>query len=130
MSKLNFRIVEGDHENVDYESFKKDYMNMFVSKAEILRKYGLTHNRYLKYGNMVYEETGFKRKRGVNSIGAFTNIRDCHNGTYSVRKEMNGRKLHCGTYDSLEKARMVRDYLVHNNWSDEAIEFCVNGGIV
>lgn len=130
MGKLNFRIVEGDYEDVDYDSFKKDYMDMFIPKSEILKKYDLSHARYLRYARMVTEETGFKRMRGVNPVGFMTHIRDCHNGKFRVDKQLNGKKLYCGTYDSLEKARMVRDYLVHNNWSEDAIEFCVNGGIV
>ena len=127
MSRPNFRIIEGEYEDIDYESFKKDYMNQFVHKSEILKKYGLKHNRYLKYGRRVYEETGFKRKSGVPYPKDMTNIRRAGHGKYSIYKVVNGKKLFYGTYDTVEEARKVRNFLIEHNWSSNAIDYCING---
>lgn len=127
MSKPNFRIIEGESDEIDYESFKKDYMNQFIHKSEILKKYDLNHNRYLKYGRRVFEETGFKRKSGVPYPKSMTNIRRGGHGTYSIYKTINGKKLFCGTYDSVDEARKVRNFLISHNWSNEAIDYCMSG---
>ena len=127
MSRPNFHIIEGEYEDIDYESFKKDYLNQFIPKSEILEKYDLTHNRYLKYGKRVFEETGFKRSRGVTPTSRGTNIRTTREGRYRVDKQINGRKLYCGTYESMDKARRVRDFLIKHNWSNNAIEYCMSG---
>ena len=129
MSRPNFRVIEGVYEDIDYEAFKEDYLNMFIPKSEILKKYDLTHNRYLKYGRRVYEETGFKRHSGVPAINKNSNIR-LTGRKYRIDKEINGRKLYCGTYDTLDDARKVRDFLAKHKWSNNAIEYCMNGRLV
>ncbi len=129
MSKLNFRIIEGGYEDIDYEEFKKDYMNLFISKSELLKKYQINHNRYLKYGNRVFEETGFKRSRGVQIVNNSTNIR-ATGKRFRIDKEIRGRKLYCGTYDTFEEAKKVRDFLAEHLWSDSAIEYCMSGRLV
>lgn len=120
--EINYRIIEGAYIDIDYEEFKKDYMDISVPKADILEKYDLTHNRYLKYGNQVYEETGFKRKRGVRPMSSRTHIRE-YNGRYRIDKEINGRKIYIGTFKTMEDARRARDYLVKHNWTTMAIDF-------
>ena len=127
MSRPNFRIIEGEYEDIDYESFKEDYMNLFVTKSEILEKYDLTHNRYCRYGNRVYEETGFKRKSGVQPVTDMLNIRSASKGKYRIDKQIGHRKLYCGTYDSLDEAKRVRNFLVKHDWSNDAIEYCMSG---
>ena len=130
MSRPNFRIIEGVYDDFDYEEFKEDYMNLFISKAEICEKYELSHNRYCKYGNRVYEDTGFKRSAGVTPRTRYTNIRMTGAYKWRVDKQINGRKLYCGTYPSFEDARKVRDFLREHNWSDNAIEYCMSGRLV
>ena len=129
MTRPNFNIIEGHYEDIDYESFKEDYMNMFIPKSEILKKYDLTHNRYLKYGRQVYKDTGFKRSSGVPSVGMNTNIKSTGK-RFRVDKEIKGKKFYCGTYDTIEDARRVRDFLVEHNWSNNAIEYCIKGKLV
>ena len=130
MGRPNFRIIEGRYDDFDYEEFKEDYMNLFISKAEICEKYELSHNRYCKYGNRVYEDTGFKRSAGVTPRTRYTNIRMTGAYKWRVDKQINGRKLYCGTYPSFEDARKVRDFLREHNWSSNAIEYCMSGRLV
>ena len=102
-------------------------MNMFISKDEICAKYDISHGRYLKYGKRVFEETGFKRRRGVNSIGKSTNIHQTSSGKYDIIKYIKGRRFYCGTYNSFNEAVNVRNYLIEHDWSPLAIERCMMG---
>ena len=129
MSRPNFRIVEGgSYNDVPYEEFKKDYMDMTVSLSEILKKYGINHQKYLRYGKMVYQETGFHRRSGERPLdpNGNANIRKTGN-KYRIDKTINGRRIYCGTYDSLEYARKVRNFLVKHNYKDTMIDYCMKG---
>jgi len=119
--KVNYRIIEGDYDTVDYEEFKKDYMDEFMPKKAILEKYDINHQKYLRYGRMVYRDTGFRRKAGVTPIGFSTNIRE-HRGRWRIDKQINGKRHYFGTYDSFDEAKKVRDYLIAHNWSHEAMD--------
>lgn len=127
MSRPTFHIIEGKSKDVDYESFKEDYMNMYISRKEMLEKYDLSVNRYLKLGKRVYKDTGFKRRRGVSVITPYTNIRLTTDGGYRIDKLIDGKRLYGGTYESIDKAREVRDYLIKHNWDANAIEHCIKG---
>ena len=98
MSRPEFRIIENSSD-FDYEAFKKDYMNPHMPQQEILTTYDLTNNRYLRYGRDVYAETGFKRRKGANSITGTTNIRKVDGG-YRIDKMIDGRKIYGGTYQT------------------------------
>ena len=130
MSRPNFRIIEGVYDDIDYEAFKEDYMNQFISKSEICEKYDLTHNRYCKYGNRVFEDTGFKRSAGVTPRTRYTNIKQTGNNKWRIDKQISKRKLYCGTYPTFEKAHKVREFLREHNWSNDAIEYCMSGRLV
>lgn len=130
MSRPNFRIIEGDYDDFDYEAFKEDYLNMFISKSEICEKYDLSHSRYCKYGKQVFEETGFKRSAGVTPRTRYSNIRQTGSDKWRIDKQVNGRKLYCGTYPTFEEARKVRDFLREHNWSNNAIDYCMSGRLV
>lgn len=130
MGKLNFRIVEGSSNDLDWEEFKEDYMNPYISKKSILDKYGIGGGKYLRLGNQVYKETGFKRSCGVRSIGESTNISKRGN-RYRIDKYIKGNKTYCGTYESFEVAKEVRDFLVANDWDLELVKQCiVNEGVL
>lgn len=130
MSRPNFKIIEGATEDIDYESFKKDYMNPFMPKKDIKEKYNLTESKYLRYGKEVFQDTGFKRRKGIRAYDKMTCIREYGDGYYHVDKQKNHQKIYCGTYDSLDKAIKVRDFLVKHNWSSDAIDYCRNGRLV
>lgn len=129
MSRPNFRIIEGVTEDIDYESFKRDYMNPLISKKEIREKYGLNNQKYLRQGRRVYEDTGFKRTRKHKPIGEFTNITKLDNGKFRVYKHLNRKYVHCGNYDTVDEARRIRNYLALHDWSEDAIQDCLNGRI-
>ena len=105
-------------------------MNYSIPKKDIMEKYGLSHSRYCKYGKDVYKETGFKRSAGVTPRNKYTNIRESGYGAYRIDKQVMGRKLYCGTYPTLDKAMRVRDFLIEHNWTNDAIEYCMNGGSI
>ena len=131
MSKPNFRIIEGGYDDVDFEEFKKDYMDMRVSKSDILKKYDLNHNKYLRYGNQVYKETGFKRRRGVNALlKPMQYIRCEKNGKYAIYKQIHGKKKYFGTWESLDDAKQIRNYLVEHKWTDTAINNVIDGNVL
>jgi len=44
------------------------------------------------------------------------------NNKYSVRKSINGKSEHYGTYDTFEEARKIRDKLMANDWNKECIQ--------
>ena len=120
MSRPTFRIIENSSD-FDYEAFKEDYMNPHMPKQEILKKYNITNNRYLRYGKDVYNETGFKRRKGANSVTGFTNIRKVDCG-YRIDKTIDGRRIYGGTYQTLELAREMRDKFIESNWDEDIIE--------
>ena len=41
---------------------------------------------------------------------------------YSVRKSINGKSEHYGTFDTFEEARKIRDKLMANDWNKECIQ--------
>lgn len=127
MSRPNFHIIEDSSDDFDYESFKEDYMNPFMPTKEIKEKYDLSHSRYCRYGKRVYEDTGYKRMAGRNmNYHPDLNIRKESNN-YRIDKQINGRKIYLGSYDSIEEARRVRDFCLEHNWSSEAINYVRNG---
>lgn len=118
MSRPNFRIIEGEQSYEDYDSFKKDYMDEYIPKKELLKKYGLTEGRYQKLIKKVKTETGFSRKAGVNPMINPDRYFVFHNnGTVSICKDHNkdDRKT-WGTYPSRDVAVIVRDMLEESNW--------------
>ena len=130
MTRPNFNIIEGVYDNIDFEEFKKDYMDWTMSKKDIMEKYGLTHNRYCRYGRDVFRETGFKRNAGVTPRNIYSNIRESGSNSYRIDKQMNGENKYCGSYPTLSKAIRVRNYLIEHDWSNEAIKHCMSGGDV
>lgn len=127
--KPTFTVVDGgSYNDVDYEEFKKDYMDITLSKKMILDKYDINHHKYLRYGKRVYKDTGFRRKAGVRPFNPKDNKNIRRSGNkYRIDKTINGRKVYCGTYDSLEYARKVRNFLVKHNYKDTMIDYCMKG---
>lgn len=118
-NKLSFNIVEGD--TFPYEEFKKDYMDLEVSKERLLEKYELSIGRYNTQVKRVFEETGFRRPRIQHGrTSDEVHITEIKNGYFKITKNMHGVSVYFGTYPNRETAYYVRDRLVEENWSDEA----------
>ena len=126
--KVNFRIVENPRVGIDYENFKKDFLNPHISKDELIEKYELTMGRYMDYRARVKEETGLSKKPFIynggrsNSLGSGSEYIRKINGYYTVVKTFKYNAKNYGSFDDYETAVMVRDKLVESNW-DETLAF-------
>ena len=122
MSEATFRIIENYEPEVDYEEFKKDFLNPHMRKAEIRDKYGLSNNKYSEYRSKVLAETGLLRKPFVYNGGKVNTSRDGSEyirknyGFYTVIKTTRYSRKNYGSYDDYETAVMVRDKLIKHNW--------------
>ena len=64
-NRPNFRIIEGYEPDVDYEEFKKDFLNPYILVDELREKYGISPRKYNEYRARVLKETGLWRKPNV-----------------------------------------------------------------
>ena len=62
MSDVTFTVIENYEPVVDYEEFKKDFLDVNTRTGELKEKYGLSLTRWNKYRSMVCEECGITRK--------------------------------------------------------------------
>ena len=126
MTKPNFKIIEGDYSTVDYETFKKDFMNPDILAGDIRKKYGISPKNYRKLSHQVYEEEGISRKpsRSHSILKHYDNqvstedmyIRKAPTGGFSIVKVWDYKSHYFGRYPDIETARMVRDALVESKW--------------
>lgn len=122
--KPNFRFVEYVPPVVDYEEFKEDFCNCFMTIPEIKEKYNLTNSEFAEFRKRVLEDTGLKKKptytyRPVHFFESDTYIQKKNNGYIIVRKFM-GHAKYFGRYVNYDIAKMVRDKLVECDW-DESV---------
>ena len=132
MSKPNFRIIENYHAEVDYDSFKEDFLNPYMCVDEIKNKYGMTNSDWKEYRSKVLEDTGLKRKPSY-TYGKLHYIHDkygtgnyIHNGKAEyIQKKTNGYIIvkkwgknakYYGRYKDYDTAKYVRDKLVECDW--------------
>ena len=125
MSKLNFRIVEVSDKERGYdekfEEFKKDYLNPFTSKVDLLEKYELPVRIYNEFIERIREETGLDKKpirRPMNSPMTYIYRTKFY---WGIRKQSSTTKQmdYYGYYDDLDTAKMVRDKLYYSDWDKE-----------
>lgn len=129
-SRPNFNIIEGYEVNVNYEEFKKDFLNPYISVIELREKYGMSNRVYKKYRSKILKETGLSRKptqnyqkfiKGLPISHEFVNrdyIRRIGD-SFTVVKTTGYSTHYFGRYDNFETALMVRDKLVEHNWNIE-----------
>lgn len=120
MSRLNFVIVEQD-DDFDWEEFTKDYVEMKLTKKQILEKYNLSPSRYSSRARRVQNDTGFKRPQGYTPQREYIHKND--SGSYTVNKTVN-RVYKQITVDDYASARDVLEYLDKHEWTDEALLDC------
>lgn len=126
MTKPNFKIVEGGYPTVDYETFKKDFMNPDILAGDLRKKYGISPKKYRELSHQVYEEEGISRKpsRSHSILKHYDNlvstenmyIRKAPTGGFRIVKVWDYKAHYFGRYPDIETARMVRDALVESDW--------------
>lgn len=126
----NFTISSRTPPEVDYEEFKKDFLDCFVSVDELKEKYGLTNSEFKVYRQRVLDDTGLKRKPtysyrpirffGQANCGYRQNaefIQEKNNG-FIISKTTDGHTKYFGRYRDYETAQIVRDKLLESNWDE------------
>ena len=133
MSKLNFRIVESSSntKEIDYESFKQDFLDPYTPQRKIMEKYGLNQSDWKEYRGRVLGETGLLRKPSnthpentLLSCNQF--IRKIGNDRYLIVKRTNYKTRYYGRYDDYDIAKMVRDKLVESGWDQQTAEYYID----
>lgn len=125
-----FRILEGYEPEVDYEEFKKDFLNPFFLVKDLRKKYNISENVYKEYRDRVLDETGLWRKPShahQRCLDGIVLTRECKSAKY-IQEVSNGfviakRKNYIvklyGRYEDYETAKKVRDILIENDWDEE-----------
>lgn len=133
--KPNFRIIEGNVPQIDYEEFKKDFLDVTMLAPAIKKKYNMTKSQWRDYRQRVLDETGLTEKPHRNHrMGIEPNINSpfnhltgmCYNARYIQKrnngyiivKKIKGKAKYFGRYDDYDTAEMVRDKLLESNWDD------------
>ena len=123
--KLNFRIIEISDEERGYEEkfedFKKDYLNPFTSKVDLLEKYELPVRIYNEFLERIRKETGLDKKPTRRPMGSPMTYIYKTKYRWGIRKQdsYTGEMKYYGYYDDLDTAKMVRDKLYYSDWNDE-----------
>ena len=129
-NRPNFRIIEGYEPDVDYEEFKKDFLDPYILVDELRKKYGISPRKYNEYRARVLKETGLWRKPNVAQqrfLKGLPLTRDCQcaeyiqnvNGDFLIVKTICYDTHYYGRYTDYETALKVRDILIENNWDKE-----------
>lgn len=121
----NFKIVETSYDDYSdiYDDFKRDYLSEDITVKEMIEKYGISKNKYMRIKKVVAEETGVNRKISRNTTGSLWSHYDKyierHKALekYKVSKVIGGTLFFYGIYDSLEDALFIRDRLEECDWS-------------
>ena len=62
MSEVSFRVIENYQPSVDYDEFKKDFLNPSIRVPELKEKYGLSKGEWRDYRQRVLDDEGITRK--------------------------------------------------------------------
>lgn len=123
--KLNFRIVEISDEERGYEEkygeFKKDYLNPFTNKVDLLEKYELPVRIYNEFIERIRKETGLDKKPIRRPISTPMTYVYSISHRWGIRKHFSelGETRYYGYYKDLDTAKMVRDKLYYSDWDEE-----------
>jgi len=123
--KPNFRIIENPPEKVDYELFKKDFLDPYQLAVDVKKKHGMTKSMWRDYRQQVLDETGLTEKPHRNHKRIY-HERNCPDAEYIQKKSngyivvktINGKTKYFGRYLDYETAKMVRDKLYVSNWNE------------
>lgn len=122
----NFRIVENYEPQVDYEEFKKDFLNPLMLKSDLRKKHDISDNQYNRYRERVLKETGLSRKPSTCHHTDMGKVMTCNHPNaefivkvgdcYVITKTIKGKVHYFGRYKDYATAKMVRDKLYKANW--------------
>ena len=123
-SRPNFRIIENYEPSVDYEEFKKDFLNPLMLKGDLRKKHDISDNQYKRYRERVLDETGLSRKPSTCHHTEIERVCNHPNAEfivkvgsyYVVNKTTKGKTYYFGRYKDYATAKMVRDKLYEANW--------------
>ena len=104
----------------ELSQFQKDLKNG-LTISEALQKHGLT----FKYvcDNLPRAYCSSSRKRGTynhSRKSRYPYITE-HDGRYYLRKSIEGRMVHFGSYNKLTDADKIREYCKKHGWRKECI---------
>lgn len=117
---INFNIIEGEQDNINYDKFKNDFLNPNMTINDLIKKYHISKNKYSKLRAKICDETGLKSKPSINNnkrlLSTDTDYIHKHRGKFAIIKSFNKKRYYYGTYDNLEVAKKIRDKLVEYSW--------------
>lgn len=120
---MNFNIIEGYDDGVDIEEFRKDYLNVDLTRLQICEKWGITLKNYNKYRKRLVEAYGYG-KRKVTSTGRpslsyeYRYIYKYTDG-YHLMRTINGLLWTVGVFPSPAEAKFRRDELEQYGWFND-----------
>ena len=136
MSSVSFRVIENYEPVVDYEEFKKDFLNPSTRVDDLKKKYDLSNTRWKKYRARVLKEEGINRKPyTLDYCGILKNIKhdvgiksgweyiQLKPNGYIIVKRINNKPIYFGRYATLECAQRIRDKLFESSWDLELGEY-------
>ena len=118
---MNFNIVEGEDTYLSeiYPDFKREFLNG-TSINDIKVMFDISERKYYRLQKRVREETGLickpKSKCRFNKFNEDYYIYKRDSDNYYIYKTLDGKTGYFGVYDSLEKAKFVRDELIKCDW--------------
>lgn len=96
------------------DDFKKDLQNG-ASIEEVLKKYDISFQDAVQ---LLIKQGKRKRNKRTkwNAKTGEKYIMKTATGKYVIRKSVNGKMRYFGSYDTLESAVIVRNYLLQHGW--------------
>lgn len=123
MSKPNFRIVEGNDNDVDFEKFKELFFDDKKMVKDVCDELDISTKKYNRLRRELIKEVGFIRKPVDKDYqlkdDPMRYISSSKKG-YSVNKQIDHRKMYFGIYQDLETAQYVRDAMEALDWDEDA----------
>ena len=120
--KPNFRIVEApSHESYEYlfDDFKKDYLDPFMNKDDIRKKYEIPTSLYKEWIGRIKKSENIDKMPVVLPLTKEMQYIYKLSDSYGIRKQINGEMHRYGYYEDLEIAKVIRDKLYYSNWDED-----------
>ena len=128
-SKPTFKIIEPAPVVLDYEAFREDFLDPYMSVPSIMDKYNITPSVWKEYRQKVLDETGLNRKPTSICVPSSNNIYEYiqkQRNTYIIVKTTKGVTTYYGRYKDYATAKIVRDKLVESGWDNTLKKVLIN----